>query len=112
MKEPQILNIQKQENEVQIQLSFDEAAEYFQGHFPQAPILPGVAQVYFAVLYAKKHFKIIPNISAIKKLRFANIIQPNQEVNLRLKYLQDKNTVSFEYLSPTKRHSSGDLLLK
>jgi 3-hydroxymyristoyl/3-hydroxydecanoyl-(acyl carrier protein) dehydratase len=113
MLEPKILQQQISDMELKLELVFLEEAEYFQGHFPQIAILPGVVQVHFAVLYAQRYLEVQPEISSVTRLKFANIIQPKQQVNLSLKLVKQKHKVCYKYeskhLETHLLHSSGEL---
>ncbi len=111
MKEPSIQNINIFKDQVELLLKFPLDAEYFQGHFPGLPILPGVAQVHFAALFAERYFDIKLKVQQIKKLRFARIIQPYEEVTLLLKYFELKNKVFFQFSCSKHLNSSGEFCL-
>ncbi len=111
MQEPIIKNINQKPNQIELTLLFSANSQYFQGHFPEFAVLPGVAQIHFAVLFIQKYFDIIPNLKSIKKLRFMHIIQPEKEVFLVLEYKKEKQVISFKYSSIGLVHSSGDFYL-
>lgn len=111
MTNPIVKSVSAEEGKITLLLSFPKEAEYFQGHFPELAILAGVAQVHFALFYAKQYLKINQNISNIKKLRFTKIIRPDQEVFLELGF-KNINSIYFRYFSGDDAHSSGNFYLK
>lgn len=110
MQEPQIKEINKTENTVNLILTFKKEAEYFNGHFPGMPILPGVAQIHYAITYAARYFEIEPKINKMTKLRFTNIIQPDVQLTLTLE--KQDNKITFKYANEKKGYSSGIIHLK
>jgi 3-hydroxymyristoyl/3-hydroxydecanoyl-(acyl carrier protein) dehydratase len=108
MKIPTIKNTQKQDDKVELLLSFSKSAVYFQGHFPQIAILPGFMQIHFAMFFAKKYWLLGGEITNIKKLRFTKIITPNTDVSLMIEYLSPKK-INFKYFSGDTSHSSGEI---
>lgn len=119
MQEPKIINLNLSENkvenivEVELDLVFPKEAKYFQGHFPEVAILPGVLQVHFAVHFSKKYFTLMSNVLHIKKLRFARIICAEEDVKLRMKFFKERQKLFFQYSqelnSGTCNNSSGEL---
>lgn len=113
MQEPKIINVNSLENETELDLIFSKEAEYFQGHFPEVAILPGVLQVHFAVLFSRKYFALSTNLLCIKKLRFAHIICPEENVKLRIKFFKERQKVFFQYSQELNNgicnNSSGEL---
>jgi 3-hydroxymyristoyl/3-hydroxydecanoyl-(acyl carrier protein) dehydratase len=83
---------------------------YFQGHFPQGPILPGVAQIDWAVHYGRERFPLAGAFQGMEALKFQKVIQPGESVTLRLDYSPARSALKFQYLSAKGRHSSGTLL--
>ena len=84
--------------------------EYFRGHFPASPILPGVVQIDWARHYGVGRF---PNLGAFKgmeTIKFYQVIQPGLRVTLRLDLNRDRAALKFQYHSELGRHSSGTLL--
>ncbi|MGL4766490.1 MAG: AMP-binding protein [Formosimonas sp.] len=87
---------------------------YFQGHFAQEPILPGVAQIdwaqHFARLCFSEHISAQHAVLQIKQLKFQQIISPLMQVTLQLQYLAEKSSVQFSYSSADANHASGTLV--
>ncbi|MFT5703577.1 MAG: 3-hydroxymyristoyl/3-hydroxydecanoyl-(acyl carrier protein) dehydratase [Rickettsiales bacterium] len=112
MKIPTIKKTQEEEGKIELILSFPKNAIYFQGHFPQIKILPGFAQVHFAMHFAQKYWLLKSDLSNIKKLRFTKIITPNTDISLVLENHLPKK-ITFKYLTGNIggdiSHSSGEI---
>ena len=85
---------------------------FFDGHFPQAAILPGVALLQWAIDQAKSRFIIEKNLQRIDVLKFQKTIRQNCIVELVLSLDQATNTVSFSYQSKFGQHASGKLVFR
>jgi len=57
---------------------------WFDGHFPGAPILPGVAQVGWAVTFAREHFGLGGDPKIIDRVKFLHTARPGSQLELEL----------------------------
>ncbi|GAB1261607.1 ApeI family dehydratase [Aurantivibrio plasticivorans] len=80
---------------------------YFDGHFDQAAVLPGVVQLTWAEYYGRGHFKFQGKFSHLEAIKFQNVIVPEQRVSLTLRYEAEKGKLHFRFESDSGRHSSG-----
>ncbi|QBE65040.1 AMP-binding protein [Pseudoduganella lutea] len=83
---------------------------YFDGHFTEAPILPGVAQVEWAIRYGRDYFALPPAFRAMHALKFQHVIQPGMPVQLELLHDPAKGQLTFAFRSPSGQHASGRIL--
>lgn len=107
---PLIIDELKKENEVIYTLYFYEHCSFFKGHFEGFPILPGVAQLYFATLFADWAFGVKCFGGQYKKIKFTNVIRPNIPVQLRL--TKCANGIGYTYQMNDLIYSSGLLPYK
>ena len=107
---PQIDHVEQSEETVTLSLTISSDIYYFSGHFPQAPILPGVTQVHWALHFIEQHFgKKVSAYQSIDTLKFQVIIAPEYQVQLTLKKMTN-NKISFNYSSSHGTHSSGKVV--
>ena len=85
---------------------------YFKGHFPVAPVLPGVVQVDWVIQLARDYFELPPYFGGMQGLKFQQIIRPDVPVSLELRYQAPKEAVQFRYFSEVGQHASGLILFK
>ena len=86
---------------------------YFEGHFPGAPVLPGVVQVHWAIQIARQIFDLPDGFHALHGLKFQHVVVPEDVTRLILKYDAHKASLKFSYSSGAagdKQHSSGRIL--
>jgi len=68
----------------EVQLHVDAAWPWFSGHFPDQPVLPGIAQVHIAAMLAKEIWGIWPGNVSLGKVKFHRIVQPGDDISLLL----------------------------
>jgi 3-hydroxymyristoyl/3-hydroxydecanoyl-(acyl carrier protein) dehydratase len=78
----------------------------FDGHFPDTPILPAVAQIDWALRLARAHFPVPAGFKAAHSLKFLRIVQPPVKLSLRLAPAGE-HAVSFTYSHRGSACSSG-----
>ena len=80
---------------------------YFDGHFPEVPILPGVVQVDWALYFAHENLAIPDEFCGLQALKFQQVIRPEMDVVLDLAYEETKQSLQFNYSSAAGQHASG-----
>jgi 3-hydroxymyristoyl/3-hydroxydecanoyl-(acyl carrier protein) dehydratase len=78
-----------------------------EGHFPATPILPAVAQVDWAIRFARDHFPLPPHFNALRSLKFLRIVQPPVRLTLELAATGDGRGVTFRYVHGGAACSTG-----
>ena len=94
----------------ELEIDLDPALAVFDGHFPQAPILPGVAQVDWAVRYGREAFALPTHFLRMEALKFQRVARPGMRVRLQLEWLPQKSALAFSYGSALGPHASGRLV--
>ena len=103
--------IEQSEEHVLLKLKIPENLYYFQGHFPQVAILPGVVQLDWVMHYLNKYLAVDTSKAvSIDALKFQIIVKPNYEIELYLKQVK-ANKFSFSYSSTQGQHASGKVVL-
>ena len=96
------------ENSAEIGLIFKKESNFFNGHFENYPILPGVVQVFFAHFFAEEVFNTEIPQNEIKRLKFIKVIKPETEVILTL--TNNSSSIDYKYSERNgKIFSSGTL---
>jgi hypothetical protein len=83
---------------------------YFKGHFPIAPILPGVVQVDWAIYFARQYFELPAKFVGMQGLKFQQIICADTPVHLELLHQVQKQSLQFRYFSDVGQHATGRVL--
>lgn len=86
--------------------------DYFEGHFPGLPVLPGVVQLHWAARLAAEHLGQTCKGSRIEQLKFLAIVHPDDDLTLTLRLDRGEGAVHFAYSGPTRAHSSGRISIE
>src|SRR5262249_38864066 len=68
--------------EAEIAFTLAPELAFFEGHFPERPILPGLAQVHIATLLAQRLWGASPSSSNLARVKFRRILVPHDAVVL------------------------------
>ncbi|MCV2368073.1 AMP-binding protein [Roseateles oligotrophus] len=83
----------------------------FDGHFDGHPVLPGVAQVDWAIRFGRECFTTLPaKFVAMEGLKFQQVITPGMTLSLQLDYKPEAAQLAFKFSSGRGAHASGRLL--
>lgn len=107
---PQAVLLQaSDENSVSMVLTIPANSPYFEGHFPQFPLLPGVTQVKWAQDVAFRYWQLQEAPCGIKTLKFMSPIRPNDTVVLKLS--RSKGQIAFAFEKPDSQIISRGILV-
>jgi 3-hydroxymyristoyl/3-hydroxydecanoyl-(acyl carrier protein) dehydratase len=109
---PIVLNEDTEGDGVVIRLRVPADLFQFHGHFPQMKVLPGVAQLDWAVLFARSHLGVTGAIVEVTQLKFRTLVTPETILDLHLKHWPEKNRVGFEFKDQNNVYSSGFLKME
>ncbi len=107
---PQILSCNYQDQNIVLQCRVSPGLLYFDGHFPEQPILPGVTQLAWAEQLAKMFFNISLPFLRMEVVKFKKIIEPNMLVDIHLSWKAETGKLYFEITSGSYSHSSGRMV--
>lgn len=92
-----------------LRLRIPPTLAHFPGHFPQAPVLPGVLQVQWALALAAARFDIAPHCREMEALKFQRLLRPDDVVELELRMDTERGKLYFTYRLDGSHCSSGRL---
>lgn len=108
---PQITTAERAGDSVRLTLHVSPALDYFPGHFPGFPILPGVVQVDWVVRLAREHLGIpAAGFSALRALKFSSPVLPDTGLALQIDWLSDKQRLDFSYRNDERVVASGQIV--
>ncbi|MCY1397497.1 D-alanine--poly(phosphoribitol) ligase subunit 1 [compost metagenome] len=113
-KRPQAAEILGQalvDGELRLQLAVPPDLAYFSGHFPQAPVLPGVVQVEWVMELARQVLDLSGKFAGMEVLKFQHLIRPGDVVELGLRWDSSRGKLYFAYRNDGVACSSGRILL-
>jgi acyl-coenzyme A synthetase/AMP-(fatty) acid ligase/3-hydroxymyristoyl/3-hydroxydecanoyl-(acyl carrier protein) dehydratase len=110
-KAPQVLEQIETNGEWSLQLSVPPDLAYFSGHFPKAPVLPGVVQVEWALNLGRELLRLRGAFAGMEVLKFQQLVRPGDEIQLHLRFDAERRKLYFAYRNDTATCSSGRILL-
>lgn len=102
---------QRGEASATLRMTLDPALRAFQGHFPQAAILPGVAQLDWAVRFGRQAFALPSGFMRMDVVKFQKVARPGDELSLHLDWDAPRGVLTFRYTSLHGVHASGKVIL-
>jgi acyl-coenzyme A synthetase/AMP-(fatty) acid ligase/3-hydroxymyristoyl/3-hydroxydecanoyl-(acyl carrier protein) dehydratase len=111
-KAPQVLEQVEVAGEWSLQLAVPPDLAYFSGHFPRAPVLPGVVQVEWALKLGQQLMNLPEKFAGMEVLKFQQLVRPGDEVQLHLRFDPVRSKLYFAYRNETATCSSGRILLE
>lgn len=104
---PDIQQEQVDEDHATVHCKIPADLVYFDGHFDENPILPGITQLHWAESIGRRLLTVLGTFKAMEAVKFQQVIKPNTSVVLSLSYNRTKNKLTFKYTSEQGVHSSG-----
>jgi acyl-CoA synthetase (AMP-forming)/AMP-acid ligase II len=109
---PEVKWVERTPTRAVLTFEVDPALKVLDGHFPDVPVVPGVAQVDWAIGFSCEAFARQPVLQRLDVLKFQALMQPGHAVQLELDYAADKGTVTFKYTKGATPFSSGRLVFQ
>jgi 3-hydroxymyristoyl/3-hydroxydecanoyl-(acyl carrier protein) dehydratase len=110
--DPIVLRQRVEPDNAEITLAVPHDLEYFDGHFPGAPVVPGVVQIKWALDLARRLLGLGGVFAGIEALKFQHTLGPGAEVTLELKYADGSGKLHFAFRSGEQRFSSGRVRMR
>ena len=84
----------------------------FDGHFPQTPIVPGVALADWAIRWARDAFAIQARFLRMDAMKFQRLVAPGTELELSLDWQAAAGVLTFRFDSAQGPHASGRIVFE
>lgn len=101
---------ERSEHQATATLLVDPGLRVLDGHFPGAPIVPGVAQLHWVVTLGQQAFGIPAAFLRAEVVKFQQPILPGTRVQVQLQWVPDKGQLQFALTSGRGPHASGRLV--
>ena len=109
---PEVLAQEQHDGETHLHLAISGDLVYFNGHFPQTPVLPGVVQVDWAIALGQALLDRPRRFAGMEVLKFQQLVRPGDQLLLTLRFDTDKGKLYFAYSNAGAPCSSGRILLE
>lgn len=106
---PAILRQRRDETKSELDLRVEAGNPWFEGHFPQFAILPGVVQIGWAEHFARDLYGIDTGVCVLEQVKFKRPILPGAELTLVLTPNLTAHKVRYEYRDADTSYSGGIL---
>lgn len=106
---PTPLWLRREANHAELECSLDAELTVFDGHFPEQPVLPGVALLDWAARWGREQFGHSGELLSIEQLKFQRIARPGLRLSWILDFDAAQQRLSFAVRSPLGPHASGRL---
>lgn len=112
-KLPELLDQKTVADELQLNLVVPPDLAYFSGHFPRAPVLPGVVQVEWAMKLSQRLLDLPPRFAGMEVLKFQQLVRPGDSLTLTLCFDEQRSKLHFAFRnSEGAPCSSGRIVLE
>ncbi len=108
---PSLRKMARTDNGYVLELHIPEDLLYFDGHFPQVPIVAGVCQLKWIIDYIQMYTGEPLHIRALKDVKFLRPLFPGQSCVLELTYVPQPASWHYQLYADTQRFASGCLLV-
>lgn len=108
-RDPVLLREHEHDGVWTLELRIPPDLTYFPGHFPQAPVLPGVVQVAWALALASPRLGTPRHCKVMEALKFQRLLRPGDHVELVLRHDRTRDKLHFAYRHGDVAYSSGRL---
>jgi 3-hydroxymyristoyl/3-hydroxydecanoyl-(acyl carrier protein) dehydratase len=110
--EPLVRAMRPTGDKIELSLYLPPSLIYFRGHFPGFAILPGVVQVDWAMLLARRHLAMSAGAARAMRVKFARPIRPDSDLTLTLSYDPAGKQLHFDYRDRDHMYGSGCIELE
>ena len=94
-----------------LELTVSPNLRVLDGHFPGTPVVPGVAQLDWAIDWGREAFGLTGQFIRMDVLKFQALMLPGHAVTLALDWNPEKSTLTFKFTSDKAVYSSGRVVL-
>lgn len=106
---PDVRAVRPLANGVELDLFIPGDLAQLDGHFPGMPIVPGVAQIDWAVMFANTHLGLGIKAAQSLQVKFRRVTVPDTLVTLALRHAPARRRLTFEYRCGDETLSSGSI---
>lgn len=107
--EPDLVGIRRNGDRVEIDLYNAPDLQQLDGHFPGMPIIPGVAQIDWAVKFAARYLDLPIEVATAYQVKFHRLTLPETMVTLKMEHDSARRRLSFAYHQAEQVLTSGSI---
>ena len=107
---PTLLDLEVAQSNASINIHVPAELSWFEGHFPDQPVLPGIVQIDWAGKIGKAIFADLGMFTQLSNIKFNNMILPNTLLSLELVYVSEKGILKFHFFNESGTFSTGSFV--
>lgn len=97
------------ESTAKTSVKITEDNQWFAGHFPDNPILPGIAQLQHVIELISKQCDADLQLTGFSRVKFRKIIKPGDLLKIEVTATDKKNQYMFQIMSDNEDVCSGKM---
>lgn len=109
---PIINKLSQSENSVLVDVHVPQSLAWFEGHFPEQAVLPGVVQIDWAGKLSRALLINSGKFAQLVNIKFKSMVLPNTDLTIELVYVPEKGNVKFHLFNQESSFSTGVLKFK
>ncbi|HEX5313898.1 MAG TPA: hypothetical protein VFX38_03190 [Gammaproteobacteria bacterium] len=109
MRLPRVVARETGPGSLRLTLAVDPDLDWFAGHFPGQPVLPGIAQIGWAIAFAREGFGLAADPPGLDQVKFLRPVEPGATLVLELKYNEGLRRVRYRLTNGEDTVGSGRL---
>lgn len=110
---PTVTVLLQQSEITRLNIELSSSLSCFDGHFPGAPVLPGVVMLHWVTTFARQYLTLPAFVvGQLEVIKFQKVLVPDTQVELVLEYRADKQRLYFSFMQGEQKSASGRLALK
>ncbi|WP_250460492.1 AMP-binding protein [Microbulbifer litoralis] len=109
---PRVIKREMAEQNVRVEIQIPADLPCLPGHFEDAPVVPGVVQIDWAMHYGRELLGLGGRFSSMEVIKFKQLLRPGENAVLELEFDIEKNKLKFRFHCPDNEvgeYSSGKL---
>jgi 3-hydroxymyristoyl/3-hydroxydecanoyl-(acyl carrier protein) dehydratase len=96
-----------EKDEVSAQVTTKPGSPWFSGHFPDNPILPGIAQLDMVADCIAAAWENMVTMTGVSRIKFRKIVRPGEPLDIRATWDKKKGQYAFQVTSRDEDVCSG-----
>jgi acyl-coenzyme A synthetase/AMP-(fatty) acid ligase/3-hydroxymyristoyl/3-hydroxydecanoyl-(acyl carrier protein) dehydratase len=104
---PEAIWLERTANRAVVEFSVNPNLRVLDGHFPLSPIVPGVAQLAWAIAWGREAFGASARCQRVDVLKFQRLMVPGGRHRCELEWSSEKSVLTFRMTSTSGQFSSG-----
>ncbi|MDD2059937.1 AMP-binding protein [Pseudomonas sp. GD03860] len=109
---PEVISQARHGTELHLEVAVSADLAYFNGHFPQTPVLPGVVQVDWAIELGQVLLDCPRRFVGMEVIKFQRVVRPGDLLVLQLRFDSERGKLYFTYSNAGETCSSGRIVLE